>query len=93
MAATNKFVHYEDSPTRSKSILPLIRILITSSVQNSDLNHMHEVDVGNYFVWVDGIQVGGFELKHGGTYTAIISEISQYNYVSYDTEYNFVIEL
>lgn len=106
LAATNRFVQYDDSPDRSKSTLPLIRILITSSVPSSDvinkeimiqnlqnaqssklqsdLNHLHEVDVGNYFVLVDGIPVGGFELKHGGTYTAVISQISQVNYVSFE---------
>ncbi|XP_031627531.1 peptide transporter family 1-like [Contarinia nasturtii] len=102
LAATNKFVQYEDSPARSPALLPRVRIVITSTVQSSDvinkeimiqnmqnaqsfklqsdLNRMHEVDVGTYFVWVDGIQVGGFELKHGGTYTAVISQISQFNY-------------
>lgn len=104
LAATNNFVEYEDSPARSKSTLPLIRILITSLVNDSDviskeimiqnminshsfklhsdLNKLHEVEAGSYFVWVDGIQVGGFELKHNGAYSAIITQISQYNYVS-----------
>lgn len=107
LAATNTFVHYEDSLARSKSTLPLLRILITSWVDSSDviskeimiqntltahsfklhsdLNKLHEVEVGNYFVWVDGIQVSGFELKHNGAYTAVITQISQYNYVSSDS--------
>lgn len=104
LAASNAFVQYEDSPARSKSTLPLIRILITSWVNSSDvitkeimiqnminfhsfklhsdLNKVHEVEAGSYFVWVDGIQVGGFELKHNGAYSAVITQISQYNYVS-----------
>lgn len=104
LAATNAFVQYEDSPARSKSTLPLIRILFTSWVNDSDvinkeimiqnmnnahsfklhtdLNKMHEVEAGSYFVWVDGNQIGGFELKHNGVYSAVITQISQYNYVS-----------
>ncbi|XP_055305332.1 peptide transporter family 1-like isoform X2 [Sitodiplosis mosellana] len=102
LAATNAFVQYEDSLARSKSTLPLLRILITSWVNSSDviskeimiqnmlnahsyklhsdLNKLHEVEVGSYFVWVDGIQVGGFELKHNAAYSAVITQISQYNY-------------
>lgn len=105
LAANNKLVEYEDSPARSKSTLPLNRVLITSQldtsvdvakneimIQNvmnahsfklsSDLHHLHEVEAGEYFVWVDGIQIGNLELKQGGTYTTIINQISQYNYVS-----------
>lgn len=106
LAATNKFVEYEDDPMRSKESLPLNRILITSRVENahldvinkeimmqnmissdsfklqSDLHHLHELEAGSYIVWVDGNQIGGVELKHGGTYTTIINQISQYNYVS-----------
>lgn len=106
LAATNTFVQYEDSIARSKSTLPLLRILITSWVNSSDViskeimiqnmlnahsfklhsdvNKLHEVEVGNYFVWVDGIQVGEFELKHNGAYATVITQISQYNYVSQD---------
>lgn len=106
LAANNTFVQYEDSIARSKSTLPLLRILITSWVNSSDviskeimiqnminshsfklqsdLNKLHEVEVGNYFVGVDGIPVGEFELKHNGAYAAVITQISQFDYVRYD---------
>lgn len=106
LAASNKFVEYEDSPERSKLTLPLVRFILTSRAENvhsdvinkeimiqntqsghsakvqTDLHHLHEVEAGNYVVWVDGIQVGGVELKLGGTYTTVINQMSQYNYVS-----------
>lgn len=48
----------------------------------SDMKLLHEIESGTYLVWVDGIQVGATELKQGGTYTTVITQISQYNYVS-----------
>lgn len=110
LAATNKFVEYEDSPIRSNSTLPLIRIIITSRAENahsdiinkeimiqnmnsgysaklhSNLHDLHEVEAGNHVVWVDGIPVGDVELRQGGTYTTVINQISQYNYVSGNVE-------
>lgn len=106
LAATNNFVEYEDSPDRSKTTLPLNRIIVTSRVENahldvidkeimiqnintghpfkllSKLHQSHEIEPGNYIVWVDGIEIGKMQLKQGGTYTTVIDQISQYNFVS-----------
>lgn len=104
LSANNQFVEYGDSPARSKSSVPLNRILITSRAENadlinkeimiqnmhsdesfklkSDMSQLHEIADGTYSVWVDGNKVGITEFRHGGTYTTVINQISQYNYVS-----------
>lgn len=52
LAATNKFVEYEDSPERSTTTLPLNRILMTSRVENSHL------DVINKEIMIQNINTG-----------------------------------
>lgn len=119
LTANDNFHEYQDSPERSKSTLPLVRILITSRLDGKDsdvinkeimlqnmdddqsfkiqsgVRELHEIEAGNYFVYVDGNQIGGVELKHGGTYTTVINQISQYNYVSLEHYFSrsFVIRM
>lgn len=105
LTTANKLVQYTDSPIRSATVLPMIRILMTGegndglatteiAFQNSNdvmnethskfkpnLNALHEVDEGIYFVWIDGSRIRAVELKQGGTYTIVINRISSNDYV------------
>lgn len=48
---------------------------------HSSVEVLHEIEPGTYIVWVDGNEIGKMDIKQGGTYTTVIDQISQYNYV------------
>lgn len=63
--------HYADSENPKDSI-----------TFRSDIQMLHEIDAGIYFVYIDHTQVGAVELRQGGTYTIVISEATTNNFVS-----------
>lgn len=68
----SKFDRYIDAPERSKSTLPLVRVLLAPGVDKvvlqkpdgsdahalvADMFKLNEVDSGTYFAWIDGVKV------------------------------------